>query len=145
MDYIAIGGDHAGFALKEKVIAYLKSKDLAFKDFGPETADSVDYPDFAHPVAIDVEKGNATLGILICGSGNGVCIAANKHSGIRAALAWAPELAALARAHNDANIICLPARYISEALAMDIVETFLKTPFEGGRHQYRIEKIPIEA
>ncbi len=145
MDYIAIGGDHAGFTLKEKVKAWLKLKDLHFKDFGPETADSVDYPDFAHPVAIDVEKGHATFGILICGSGNGVCIAANKHAGVRAALAWETELAALARAHNDANIICLPARFISEELAMQIVETFLKTPFEGGRHQNRIEKIPLEA
>lgn len=138
---VAIGGDHAGFKYKEDVISFLEGKGLAFKDFGPYSADSVDYPDFAHPVASAVEKGEAAFGILICGSGNGVAITANKHQGIRAALCWGEELAKLAREHNNANIICIPARFVRESDVEKMVNVFLNTAFEGGRHATRVNKI----
>ncbi|WP_250631873.1 ribose 5-phosphate isomerase B [Rhodoflexus caldus] len=138
---IAIGADHAGFLYKTKIIAHLESLGYQVDDKGTYSEQSVDYPDFAHPVAEAVESGAADLGILICGSGNGVAITANKHQGIRAALCWTQELAALARQHNDANIISLPARFVSIEEAIGMVDTFLKTPFEGGRHQNRVNKI----
>lgn len=136
---IAIGADHAGYACKEMLKAALQ--DLVIKDFGTFSADSADYPDFAHPVASAVEKGEFDFGILVCGSGNGIAITANKHQGIRAAICWENELAALSRRHNDANIICIPSRFVSDALALDMVKTFLQTAFEGGRHQCRVDKI----
>lgn len=138
---IVIGGDHAGFEYKNALVQYLSEKGLEVQDYGPFTAESVDYPDFAHPVASAVEKGNYDYGILICGSGNGVAMAANKHQGIRAALVWRKELAQLARQHNNANIICLPARFISLAEAKEFVDLFLNTAFEGGRHEKRVNKI----
>jgi ribose 5-phosphate isomerase B len=138
---IAIGADHAGFLYKTKIIAHLESLGYQVDDKGTYSEQSVDYPDFAHPVAEAVETGAADLGILICGSGNGVAITANKHQGIRAALCWTQELAALARQHNDANIISLPARFVSIEEAIGMVDTFLQTPFEGGRHQNRVNKI----
>lgn len=138
---IAIGSDHAGFKLKNDLIVHLLEKGFEIQDFGPDSEESVDYPDYAHPVAESVLSGENTLGILICGSGNGVCISANKHKGIRAALAWEDEVAALARQHNDANIVCIPARFVSKAKAMKIAEAFLTAEFEGGRHQRRVEKI----
>lgn len=138
---IAIGSDHAGFDYKVEIISYLKSLGYEVQDFGPITADSVDYPDYAHPVALSVERGENTLGILICGSANGVAITANKHQGIRAAIAWQNEIAALARQHNNANIICIPARFVDVELAKKIAHTFLTTDFEGGRHANRVNKI----
>ena len=138
---IALGGDHAGFDYKREIISFLQSKNIEAKDFGPFTADSVDYPDFVHPVATAVEKGESDFGILICGSANGVAMTANKHQGIRAGIAWAPELAKLTRQHNNANILCLPARFISLEVAKECVTAFLETAFEGGRHQNRVDKI----
>lgn len=141
MPKIAIGADHAGFELKEKVVDYLKRSGYESKDFGTYSAESTDYPDFAHPVASAVEKKEFDLGILICGSGNGVAMSANKHQGIRAAICWLEDLASLARQHNDANVLCLPARYISSELAMKIIDKFLTSSFEGGRHARRVDKI----
>ncbi len=141
MQKIVIGADHAGFELKEKVKEYLKRSGFETKDFGTYTSESADYPDFAHPVASAVEKKELDLGILICGSGNGVAITANKHQGIRAAICWTEDLASLARQHNDANVLCLPARYISEELALKIIDKFLTASFEGGRHNRRVQKI----
>ena len=138
---VAIGGDHAGFEYKSELIKYLTDKGFEMKDFGPFTNESCDYPDFSHPVAIAVEQAECTFGILICGSANGVAMAANKHQRIRAAIVWKKELAELARTHNDANIICLPARFISLDEAKEFALTFLNTPFEGGRHQRRVDKI----
>ena len=138
---IAIACDHAGFEMKEHVKALLSSGGNDVNDLGTYSTDSVDYPDFAHKLAIEVESGAATLGFLLCGSGNGVCITANKHKGVRAALAWNAEIAALARQHNDANVLCIPARFISTDDADKIVRAFLDTQFEGGRHQRRVEKI----
>lgn len=138
---IAIGGDHAGFTYKEEIKKMLAAYGHEVTDFGPFSETSVDYPDFAHPLAISVEKGENELGVLICGSGNGVAITANKHQGIRAALCWLDELGALARQHNNANVLCLPARFISLDLAKQITGTFLSTPFEGGRHENRVNKI----
>ena len=138
---LVIGGDHAGFDLKAKLLTDLLEKGYEVNDLGCYSAESVDYPDFSHPVAHQVETGRADLGILICGSANGVAMAANKHEKIRAAIAWKKELAELARTHNDANIICLPARFITESEAMEIVGAFLNTAFEGGRHQRRVDKI----
>jgi len=138
---LAIGADHAGFDYKEKLIADLKAQGHDVVDFGTHSTDSVDYPDFAHPVAASVESKQTELGILICGSANGVAITANKHQGIRAAICWLPELAALARQHNNANVVCIPARFISLADASKIVNTFLTTAFEGGRHDRRVGKI----
>lgn len=136
---IAIGSDHAGFAYKQQLLNTLQVKEL--KDFGTYDTTSVDYPDFAHPVASAVESGRFDLGILICGSANGVAITANKHQGIRAAICWNEELAALARQHNNANIVCIPERFISFEVAQKIVETFFTTPFEGGRHANRVNKM----
>lgn len=138
---IAIGSDHAGFEMKERIKSLLADKDNEVFDFGPHNSDSTDYPDFAHPLASAVEKGDYDLGILLCGSANGVAMTANKHQGIRAAICWNEELASLARQHNNANVLCLPARYIDEALARKIVERFLNSSFEGGRHARRVEKI----
>ena len=138
---IALGSDHAGFAQKETIRTWLSDQGYQIQDFGTFSADSMDYPDVAHPLAVAVEGGECDLGILLCGSANGVCITANKHAGVRAAIAWLPELAALARQHNNANVLCLPARYISDAQAQEIASIFLKTDFEGGRHQNRVTKI----
>lgn len=138
---ISIGGDHAGFQYKKEVVSYLKSKGHEVKDFGPNSEDSVDYPDFAHPVAKGVDDKTFDMGILICGSGNGVAITANKYKGVRAALCWGNELAKLARQHNNANVLCLPARFVSLEEAILCVEVFINTPFEGGRHQSRVDKI----
>lgn len=140
---IAIGSDHAGFEYKEAVKKMLAEAGWQVDDKGTHSADSVDYPDFAHPVASMVADGKAAAGILICGSGNGVCITANKHHGIRAALCWNEELASLARQHNNANVLCVPARFVSQDLANKMVETFLATAFEGGRHEKRVEKIDV--
>lgn len=140
MKKIAIACDHAGFSYKEILKKHF-SHQYEIQDFGTFSADSVDYPDFVHPAADSVEKGENELGILICGSGNGVQITANKHQNIRCALCWMPELAELARKHNDANMIAIPARFIAVELAVDIVEKFLTINFEGGRHQNRVDKI----
>jgi ribose 5-phosphate isomerase B len=136
---IAIGSDHAGFEYKQALAAFVQAAKL--KDFGTYSAASVDYPDFAHPVANAVESGEFDLGILVCGSANGVAITANKRQGIRAAICWIAEIAALARQHNNANVVCIPARFISLEEAEKIVETFLTTDFEGGRHADRVSKI----
>lgn len=138
---IAIGSDHAGFSYKESVISFLDGKNLVYKDFGTYSPDSVDYPDFAHPVANAVEEKEAAFGILICGSGNGVAMSANKHQGIRAAICWGEELTELARKHNDANIICIPARFVREGLVEVMIDIFMNTEFEGGRHKNRVNKI----
>lgn len=138
---LAIGCDHAGFELKETLKKYLVDKGFELVDKGTYSLDSVDYPDFAHAVSIAIEKGEVELGILICGSGNGISMAANKHAGIRAALCWKSEIASLARLHNNANILSLPARFISAEEAKVIADTFLSTDFEGGRHANRVNKI----
>lgn len=138
---IAIASDHAGFLLKEFLKKALEKEGYSFEDFGTHSEESTDYPDYAHPLALSVEKGENKLGILICGSGNGVNMTANKHQGIRSALCWNKEIAALARKHNDANVIALPARFISEDEALEIVNVFLTTAFEGGRHKRRVDKI----
>lgn len=138
---IAIGSDHAGFDYKESIISFLDGKNLTCKDFGTYSAESVDYPDFAHPVASAVENKEAAFGILVCGSGNGVAMSANKHQDIRAAICWGEELTELARKHNDANIICIPARFVREELVEKMIEVFLTTEFEGGRHKNRVNKI----
>lgn len=140
-EIIPIASDHAGYELKEKVIEYLRSKNFEVKDFGTYSADSVDYPDYAHKVGSAINNGVYIRGIVICGSGNGVQMTVNKYPNVRCALCWNEEIAALARQHNDANIISLPARFIDEATALRIVDTYLNTPFEGGRHQRRVEKI----
>ncbi len=139
---IAIGCDHAGFPFKNPIAAYLKSKGYEVLDFGTNGTPSVDYPDFAHPTAQAVESGKAERGILICGSGNGVALTANKHTSIRCGLAWNEEVASLVRQHNDANMIALPARFITLETALKIVVIFLNTEFEGGRHATRVGKIP---
>lgn len=139
---IAIGSDHAGFEYKELIIKYLNKSGHNVLNKGTFSPDSADYADFAHPVAIAVETSVADLGILVCGSGNGVCMTANKHAKIRAALCWTTELAALARQHNNANILCVPARFVSKRMAQNMVKVFLDSSFEGGRHQTRIDKIP---
>ena len=138
---ISIGSDHAGFQLKQEILNYLKALNFIINDKGCYSEDRADYPDFGHAVAIDIIEHRADLGILICGSGNGINMAANKHAGIRSALCWNREIAQLAKAHNNANIIALPARFISKDLAISCIEDFIKTPFEGGRHQDRIVKI----
>jgi len=141
---ISIGNDHAGVEHKKKIIEYLKKKKWEVINYGTNTEESVDYPDFIHPVARDVNKKKSLKGIIICGSGNGAAITANKYKKIRAALCWNIELSKLSRLHNNANIISLPARFVSIEKAIEIVEMFLNTDFEGGRHQKRIEKIPCE-
>ncbi len=138
---IAIGSDHAGYEYKEDLISFLEGKGLHFKDFGTHSKDSVDYPDFAHPVALAVENGEAACGILLCGTANGVAMTANKHAGVRAAICWGEEIAKVVRQHNDANIICIPARFVREGDAEKMVALFITTDFEGGRHQGRVNKI----
>lgn len=138
---IPIGADHAGFQLKERVKAHLEAKGYEVKDFGCYSEESIDYPDYAHPVASMVEENENMLGIVICGSGNGINMTANKHQGIRSALCWKKEIAELARQHNNANIIALPARFITEEDGIEMVDVFLATAFEGGRHQNRVNKI----
>ena len=139
---IALGSDHAGVEYKKAIVEHLKNKGIETQDVGPQTTESVDYPDYIHPVADAVEKGDADMGIILCGSGNGAGMTANKHQGIRAALCWMPEIARLARAHNDANVLDIPARFVSPETALEMVDIFLSEPFEGGRHQRRIDKIP---
>jgi ribose 5-phosphate isomerase B len=137
----AVGGDHAGFDYKDQLIDFLKDQGFAIKDYGTYSADSVDYPDFAHPVANAVESGEVSWGLLLCGSANGVAITANKHQGIRAGLAWNVEVAQLVRQHNDANVICLPVRFITLDEAKACLQMFIDTEFEGGRHAGRVNKI----
>jgi len=139
---LAIGCDHAGFRYKESMKAWLIGKGLQVLDFGTSSEESVDYPDFVHPVCRAIENGEAGMGILLCGSANGVAMTANKHAKIRAGLCWENEVASLVRKHNDANIICIPARFVSLDLALKMLETFMQTDFEGGRHQNRVNKIP---
>jgi ribose 5-phosphate isomerase B len=141
---VAVGCDHAGFPYKASVIKRLEEHGYTVKDFGTYSLDSVDYPDYVHPLSNAVESHQADAGILLCGSGNGVCMTANKHTGIRAALCWNNDVASLARKHNDANVICIPARFVSEGDALTMVDTFLTTQFEGGRHQKRVDKIAAQ-
>ena len=141
---ISIGNDHAGVDLKKNIVKYLKARGFKIIDKGTNTYNSVDYPDFIHPVSREIEENKSSMGIIICGSGNGAAMTANKRKTIRAALCWNKEISKLAREHNDANILSIPSRFISNAEAIGIVETFLKTDFEGGRHQRRIEKIPCQ-
>jgi ribose 5-phosphate isomerase B len=141
---IAIGNDHAGPEYKKAIVAMLQSKGYEVTNYGTDTFDSVDFPDFGHPVALDVSEGKVNFGIVICGSGNGIAMTANKHQKVRAALCWTKEIAALARQHNDANIISIPARFTSIAQAVDMVDTFLNTAFEGGRHTNRVNKIACQ-
>jgi ribose 5-phosphate isomerase B len=140
---IAVCGDHAGYELKTKILEYLQGEGVKkVKDFGAYSAESTDYPDYAHPMALAIENGEYDVGISICGSGNGISMTLNKHQGIRAALCWNAEIAALARRHNNANVISLPARFITESEALNMIDTFFMAEFEGGRHQTRIDKIP---
>ncbi|HET8884962.1 MAG TPA: ribose 5-phosphate isomerase B [Salinimicrobium sp.] len=141
---IAIGNDHAGTEYKYAILDFLKQENIDFENYGTDSQESVDYPDFVHPVAGDVENNKADFGVVICGSGNGVAITANKHKGVRAALCWTKEIASLAREHNDANILCIPARFTSIPQAVEMLKTFLKTDFAGGRHQNRVSKIPCK-
>jgi ribose 5-phosphate isomerase B len=140
-DKIALGCDHAGFEYKEQLKSYLTDSGYAVTDFGTNSLDSVDYPDFVHPLCNSIEEGKNEFGILVCGSANGVAITANKHQKIRAAIAWENEIASLARRHNNANVLCIPSRFISSAQAREFTITFLSTSFEGGRHQQRVGKI----
>jgi ribose 5-phosphate isomerase B len=141
---ISIGNDHAGTDYKNAIIAMLENQKIAVKNYGTNGSESVDYPDFGHPVATDVEQGKADFGIVICGSGNGINMTVNKHQKIRAALCWKTEIAVLARQHNDANIISIPARFVTINEALEMVEAFINTNFEGGRHQKRVDKIKLE-
>ncbi|MCC8197329.1 MAG: ribose 5-phosphate isomerase B [Tannerellaceae bacterium] len=143
MRTIGLGCDHAGYELKEFVKQLLDSKGMRYKDFGTYSSDNCDYPDFAHPLAEAIEKEEVYPGIAICGAGNGIAITLNKHQGVRAALCWQAEIAELSRGHNDANILVMPGRFISQEEATRTIEAFLATPFEGGRHVQRIEKIPL--
>jgi len=138
---IAIGCDHGGFAYKDAIIELLTKQGIEVYDFGTDSGDSVDYPDFVHPVAEHVESENVDLGIVLCGSGNGAAMTANKHQGIRAGLCWTEELAGLARQHNNANILSIPARFVSKELALKMVSTFITTEFDGGRHERRVGKM----
>ncbi len=140
---IAIASDHAGYKLKEAITKHFEQQGYDFKDFGTFSEESVDYPDFAHKLAQSIQKGDYDRGIALCGSGNGISMAANKHNGVRAALCWNEEIAELARKHNDANVCSLPARYVSEEEAFNVISVFLHTDFEGGRHQRRVEKISL--
>ena len=142
MKVIGLASDHAGYPLKEQAKEWLTSMGYEYKDFGTNSTDSCNYPEFGHALAQAVESGECTVGIAICGTGNGINMSVNHHKGIRGALCWMPEIAALARQHNDANILVMPGRFISEAAAKECVETFLGTEFEGGRHQARIDAIP---
>ncbi len=139
---IAIGNDHAGTEYKLAIVGMLKSRGILIHNYGTDGSDSVDYPDFVHPVALDIQEGAVDMGIVICGSGNGATMTVNKHQGVRGALCWNKEITALAREHNDANVLSLPARFIALPQALEMVDTFLNTAFEGGRHERRIEKIP---
>ena len=141
MKKIAIGSDHAGFELKSILINYLEQQGFEVKDFGAYSSERADYPDFAHPVSEAVEKGEFEKAVLICGSANGISMTANKHQGVRCAICWQPEIATLARAHNDANIIAFPARFIEIDVAKQCLDNFLSTQFEGGRHAGRVDKI----
>lgn len=141
---VAMCSDHAGYELKSIIEGYLESQGIQYEDFGTNSTDSCDYPDFAHPCAEAVESDACYPGIAMCGSGNGIQMTLNKHQGIRAALCWTVELARLARQHNDANVLVLPARFIEPVLALQIVDAFLETPFEGGRHVRRVEKIAVK-
>ncbi|HKK63989.1 MAG TPA: ribose 5-phosphate isomerase B [Bacteroidales bacterium] len=141
---IAIACDHAGYETKEEVKKFLESRGHEVIDYGTNSSESVDYADFAHPLADSVENGNCQFGITLCGSGNGINMVANKHQGIRSALCWNEEITKLARQHNDANVCSLPARFISDEQAIRFVDLFVSTPFDGGRHQRRIEKIPVK-
>ena len=143
MKKLGICSDHAGYELKEYLKQVLDEKSITYQDFGTNSAESSDYPDFAHPMALAVEAGEVYPGIAMCGSGNGIAMTLNKHQGIRAAISWEAELARLGRAHNDANVVVLPARFISREEAKKVIEAFLETPFEGGRHEKRICKIPV--
>jgi ribose 5-phosphate isomerase B len=138
---ISIGNDHAGPDYKKAIVKILEAKGYQVTNYGTDTFDSVDYPDFAHPVATDVEEGKAEYGIVICGSGNGIAMTVNKHAGVRAGLCWTKEIAYLTRLHNNANVLSIPARFTSIEQAIEIVDTFLNTKFEGGRHQNRVDKI----
>jgi len=138
---IAIGADHAGFEYKEKIIHYLTEKGINIKDFGAFSVDSVDYPDFAHPTSLAVETGEADFGILLCGSGQGVSMTSNKHQGVRCALCWNTDIVRLSRKHNNANIIAFPARFVALEYAIEMIDVFLNTEFEGGRHDRRVGKI----
>ena len=138
---LAIGNDHAGADLKKKIVDLLEEQKIEVINYGTNQNESVDYPDFAHPVGMSIQENKADLAIVICGSGNGVNMVVNKYSKVRSALCWNTELAALARSHNNANILAIPARFVSEEVAIEMVDTFLTTPFEGGRHQNRVEKI----
>ena len=140
---IAIGNDHAGTFYKFSILKYLEDQGFEITNYGTDSSDSVDYPDFVHPVAEDVDKDRVECGILICGSGNGVAMTANKYKNVRAGLCWTKELTELTRQHNDANILCVPARFTSEHQALDMVKTFLNTNFEGGRHLQRVDKISM--
>lgn len=141
---IGFCSDHAGYELKQTLIKYLTEKGWQIEDFGTHSTESCDYPDFAHPCAEAVERGEVYPAIAICGTGNGIAMTLNKHQGIRAALCWAPELAVLAREHNDANVLVLPGRFIDPKVAIETVDRFLETPFAGGRHERRIAKIPVK-
>ncbi len=141
---ISIGNDHAGPDYKKAIVQFLESKGHTVTNHGTDTFDSVDYPDFGHAVATDVTEGKSDFGIVICGSGNGIAITANKHQGIRAALCWTKEISGLSRQHNDANVISIPARYTSIQQAVEMVDTFINTPFEGGRHATRVNKIACQ-
>jgi ribose 5-phosphate isomerase B len=141
---VAIASDHAGFSVKQQIIEYLRNEGYQYKDFGAKSEDPSDYPDFAHPVAEAVEKGEFTFGVVACGSGNGVNMVVNKHQGIRSALCWNKDVASIVRRHNDANICALPGRYVSGAEALEIVREFLNTGFESGRHQRRVDKIAVK-
>ncbi len=138
---IAIGNDHAGPEYKKAIVTYLENEGHTVTNYGTDTEASVDYPDFGHKVAQDVEQGAVDFGVVICGSGNGIAMSVNKHQGVRGALCWIKEIAELARQHNNANVICIPARYTSQNQAVDMVKTFLNTDFEGGRHERRVQKI----
>ena len=144
MKLIGLASDHAGFEIKEYIRGLLEAQGVAYKDFGAYSSESFDYPDSGHPLACALENGDLYPGIAVCGSGNGIAMTLNKHQGIRAALCWNAEIARLARAHNDANVLVLPGRFISEEEAKKALEVFLTTPFEGGRHQRRIDKIPVD-
>ena len=145
METIAFASDHAGYSLKKALIEYVAAKGYDVLDFGTDSEESCDYPDFAHKAAAAVEDGTANFGIAMCGTGNGIQMTLNKHQMIRAALCWLPELATLARQHNDANVLVLPARFISEEEALKIVDAYLEAEFEGGRHERRVEKIPFQS
>uniref|UniRef100_UPI00404B0B93 ribose 5-phosphate isomerase B n=1 Tax=Gelidibacter sp. TaxID=2018083 RepID=UPI00404B0B93 len=140
---ISIGNDHAGTEYKNAIVKHLETKGYTVKNYGTNASDSVDYPDFVHPVAKDVESKTVDFGIIICGSGNGANMTANKHHGVRSALCWTKEIVALARQHNNANILSIPARFTAEQQAIEMVDTFLNTAFEGGRHELRVKKIPV--